>query len=297
MSAEHGWPSRPPAGRIAYVNGAYVRHSAARVHVEDRGLQFADSVYEVFGVAQGRLLDEPEHFERLARSLGEIGMPMPMGRGALGLVLREVVRRNGVDDGLVYLQVTRGALRRDHAIPQRGPKPTLIVTARRSDPRVHARRQRDGVAVITTPDIRWGRCDIKSTALLPNILAKSDARAAGAFEAWLVDDEGYVTEGSSTTAWIVDAGGRLVTRDLSHAILPGVTRRVVVRALAEAQIEVVERRFTLAEALAAREAFISAATLGVTPVIAIDGHPVGEGRPGPVTRRVQSLYGAPEAAA
>jgi len=162
---------------------------------------------------------------------------------------------------------------------------------------VHARRQRDGVAVITTPDIRWGRCDIKSTALLPNILAKSDARAAGAFEAWLVDDEGYVTEGSSTTAWIVDAGGRLVTRDLSHAILPGVTRRVVVRALAEAQIEVVERRFTLAEALAAREAFISAATLGVTPVIAIDGHPVGEGRPGPVTRRVQSLYGAPEAAA
>lgn len=286
----HGWPRRAPSGRTAYVNGRYVPHAEARTHIEDRGLQFADAIYEVFGVSNAQLLDEEEHLDRLERSLREIAMAEPMSRRALKLVLRELVRRNAVKDGLVYLQVTRGAFRRDHAIPAAHARPTLILTARRLDPRTIEERRTKGVRAISRPDERWARCDIKSTALLPNILAKSAARDAGAFEAWLVDKDGYVTEGSSTSAWIVDARGRIVTRPLAKDILPGVTRRVVMEALAQAQLGVEERRFTLAEAHAAREAFITAATLGVMPIVAIDGKPLGDGKPGPVTRRLQELY-------
>jgi D-alanine transaminase len=288
--AFHGWRARAPAGRVAYVNGAYVPHSRAGVHIEDRGLQFADAIYEVFGVAAGLLLDEDEHLDRLERSLGEIGMAQPMSRNALKLVLREIARRNGVREGLVYMQVTRGTLRRDHAIPKNAPRPSVILTARRIDPATAEKRRAVGVKVVSRADERWGRCDIKSTALLPNILAKTSARDAGAFEAWLIDRDGYVTEGSSTTSWIVDAQGRLITRDLSRAILPGVTRRVILETAAVTQLPVVERRFTLVEALGAREAFITAATLGVTPVVAIDGQPVGDGKPGPVSRRIEELY-------
>jgi len=290
----HGWPHRTPTGRAAYVNGAYVPHAHAQVHIEDRGLQFSDAIYEVWGVSNGGLLDEEEHFDRLERSLREMQMAMPMSRGALKFVLRELVRRNRVDNGILYMQVTRGAVRRDHAIPKSPPRPSLILTARRISARTVEGRRKTGVRVITRPDERWARRDIKSTSLLANILAKTAARDAGAFEAWLIED-GYVTEGSSTTAWIVDAEGRLVTRDLSNAVLPGVTRRVIMQAAAEAQMPVVERPFTLAEALAAREAFITAATLGATPVVEIDGKPVGEGKPGAVGRRVQELYAAESA--
>lgn len=285
-----GWPARAPSGRTAYVNGRFVPHSDASVHVEDRGLQFADAVYEVYAISGGRLLDEEEHSERLERSLRELGMEQPLSRRALGLVVRELVRRNRIIDGLVYLQVTRGTARRDHAVPRARLRPTLILTARPIDPSQNERRRISGIQVITRPDERWARRDVKSTALLPNILAKTAARDAGAFEAWLIDSEGFVTEGSSTTAWIVDPDGTLITRDLSNAILPGVTRRVIIEALAEYQVPVQERRFTLAEALSAREAFISAATLGAMPVIAIDGRPVGNGKPGPVTLRVQDIY-------
>lgn len=288
----HGWPARAPSGRIAYVNGRYVRHAEACVHVEDRGLQFADAIYEVWGVAKGRLLDEEEHLDRLQRSLHELGMAEPMSRAALKLVLHEMVRRNAIANGLVYLQITRGTARRDHAVPKTALRPNLILTARRTDPGTTALGREIGIAVVSRPDERWARRDIKSTALLPNILAKTAAREQGAYEAWLVDDKGLVTEGSSTTAWIVDAEGRLRTRDLSHAILPGVTRRVIMEALAEAQVRVEERPFTLAEARAAKEAFITAATVGAMPVVKLDGQPVGDGRPGPVTRRVQDLYQA-----
>ncbi|HTW36652.1 MAG TPA: D-amino-acid transaminase [Rhizomicrobium sp.] len=287
--AFHGWPRRAPTGRTAYVNGAYVPHARARVHIEDRGLQFSDAIYEVWGVSNGALLDEEEHFDRLERSLRELQMAMPMARGALKFVLRELVRRNGVDNGILYMQVTRGAVRRDHAIPKASPRPSLILTARRISAKIVEARRKAGVRVITRPDERWARRDIKSTSLLANILAKTAARDAGAFEAWLIED-GYVTEGSSTTAWIVDAEGRLVTRSLSNAVLPGVTRRVIMEAAAEARLPVVERRFTRAEALAAKEAFITAATLGATPVVEIDGKPVGAGKPGAVSRRVQELY-------
>lgn len=281
---------RAPPGRIAYVNGRYVTHGDAGVHVEDRGLQFADAVYEVFAVTGGKVFDEEEHFDRLERSLRELGMAMPMARDPLKFVLREIARRNRVTDGLIYLQVTRGAARRDHPVPARVPKPTLILTARNIDAGATEQRRRAGIRVITMTDERWARCDIKSTGLLPNILAKTEARGAGAFEAWLIDRDGYVTEGSSTSAWIVDAEGRIITRDLSNAILPGVTRRVTLEAASESQMPIVERRFTPKEAGEAREAFLSAATAGIFPIVTIDGKAVGDGKPGPVTRRLQELY-------
>ncbi len=234
-----GWNGRAPAGRVAYVDGRYVPHGRAAVHIEDRGLQLGDSVYEVCGVVDGVLMDEEEHLDRLARSLGEIEMAMPMPRGALKLVMRELVRRNGVRDGLLYLQVTRGAVKRDHPIPAVVPRPTLILTVRAINRQELEARRHDGVAVITQPDERWARRDIKTVQLLPNLLAKTAARRAGAYEAWLVDGEGFVTEGSSTNAWIVDAQGRLTTRDFSHAILPGVTRRIILEAAAAAQLPVV----------------------------------------------------------
>ena len=290
MQTFHGWQDRLPQAHIAYVNGRYLPHAQAGVHIEDRALQFADGIYEVVGVIGGAILDEESHLDRLERSVSEIAMAMPMSREGLKVVVREMVRRNRLRDGLIYMQVTRGALRRDHAIPRKPPRPTLIITARSIDPATNDRRRDEGVAVITRPDERWARCDIKSTALLPNILAKSAARDAKAFEAWLIDRDGYVTEGSSTTAWIVDEAGNIVTRNLSNTILPGVTRREIIEAAREAQISVVERKFTLTEAKSAREAFLSAATLGATAIVSIDGHKIGDGKPGPVTRRLQELY-------
>jgi D-alanine transaminase len=285
MREEHA-----PFGRFAYVDGRYVRHDLACVHIEDRGLQFADSIYEVFGLFGGHIYDEEEHLDRLERSLREIALEMPMGRAPLKFVLRELARRNRVADGLIYMQVTRGAFRRDHAIPDVRRRPTMIVTARASDAAGFEARREAGIAVVTRPDERWARCDIKSTGLLPNVLAKTAARGEGAWEAWLIDRDGRITEGSSTTAWIVDREGRLVTRDLDNAVLPGVTRRVLAEVAAHAQISIVERRFTREEALQAREAFITAATIGALPVVTIDGKQIGGGKPGQVARRLQELY-------
>lgn len=282
--------NRAPVGRIAYVDGRYIRHDLASVHIEDRGLQFGDAIYEVVGVFDGQLYDEEEHLDRLERSLGEIALEMPMGRAALKFVLREIARRNRIRNGLIYLQVTRGAFRRDHAIPSVRRRPTMILTARPTDIVAFEQRRSAGIGVITRRDERWARCDIKSTGLLPNVLAKTAARNAGAWEAWLIDGEGRVTEGSSTTAWIVDKNGHLVTRDLDNAVLPGVTRKVLAQVAADAQMPIVERRFTKDEALEAREAFITAATIGALPVVTIDGMQVGDGRPGPVARRLQELY-------
>jgi D-alanine transaminase len=285
----HRGVARSPTGRVAYVDGRFVRHIEARVHIEDRGLQFADSVYEVCGIVDSHLTDEREHLDRLERSVAEIQMAMPMGREVLKLVMRNLVRVNRVANGLLYLQVTRGAARRDHPIPEHPPRPTLIMTVHQLDPAAIETKRQTGVAVITTADERWARCDIKTTQLLPNLLAKTAARRAGAYEAWLVDREGLVTEGSSTTAWIVDKDGSLSTRALSRAILPGVTRRIIFELAAEAQLPIRERSYTPAQAKKAREAFISSAT-GIYPVTAIDGVAVGTGRPGPVTKRVQELY-------
>ena len=282
--------ARAPAGRIAYVNGRYLPFAAAGVHIEDRALQLGDGIYEVCNVIGGRMLDEEPHLDRMERSLRELGMAMPMSRAALKLVMREMVAKNRIADGFLYIQVTRGAVRRDHVPPADGPRPTLIMTMRTQDLGALHQRMEKGIAVSTQPDIRWGRCDIKTVQLLPNLLAKQAARKTGAFEAWLVDDDGYVTEGGSTNAWIVDKEGTVITRDLSNAILPGVTRRILLEALAEAQIRVVERKFTVAEAKAAQEAFLSSATGAAVPVVAIDGQTIGNGVPGALTRRIRELY-------
>jgi D-alanine transaminase len=282
--------SRAPAGRIAYVNGRYLPFAQAGVHVEDRAVQLGDSIYEVASVVDGRPADEEPHLDRMERSLRELGMPMPMARASLKLVMREMIAHNRIANGFLYMQVTRGAAKRDHVPLPDGPRPTLIITMRAQDRAALAQRMEKGIAVSTQPDIRWGRCDIKTVQLLPNLLAKQAAKQAGAFEAWLVDAEGYVTEGASTNAWIVDKDGTVITRDLSHDILPGVTRRIMLDAIAEAQMNVVERKFTVAEARAAREAFLSSATGAAVPVVAIDGQAIGNGAPGALTRRIRDLY-------
>ncbi len=274
--------------RIAYVNGRYAPHGEARVHIEDRGYQFADGVYEVIAVVGGRLVDGEPHLDRLESSLAELEMAMPMARGPLRVVLDETVRRNGVRDGMVYLQVSRGVARRDHPFPS-GVRPALVVTARRSvfpsDPDAVT-----GAKVVTAPDIRWGRCDIKSISLLPNVLAKQQAIEAGAYETWMFDGDGHVTEGSATNAWILSREGRVVTRPLSSAILGGITRQTLIRLARDAGVEVEERSFSVDEAKAAREAFITSTTNLLKPVTQIDDAVIGNGEPGETSRRLLGLY-------
>jgi D-alanine transaminase len=274
--------------RIAYVNGCYVPHARAAVHIEDRGYQFADGVYEVVGVVGGRLIDEALHLDRLEHSLGEVSIRPPMSRAALRFIVGEIIRRNQLRHGIVYIQITRGVAPRDHAFPARA-KPAVVMTARRlklPDPKVVAR----GVDVITLPDLRWKRCDIKSLSLLPNVLAKQTAKKRGAYEAWLVDDAGLITEGTSTNAGIVTKKGVLVTRAPDVAILNGVTRRAVLDLARREGIRIEERCFTLKEALAAREAFITSTTNYVMPVVHVDGKPVGDGKPGPFSRKLREQY-------
>ncbi|HWV55214.1 D-amino-acid transaminase [Pseudorhodoplanes sp.] len=277
--------------RIAYVNGRYLPHCDAAVHVEDRGYQFADGVYEVCEVRGGRLIDERRHMERLVRSLSELRIAMPMSLRALSVVLHEVVRRNGVRDGIVYLQVTRGVAKRDHAFPPNGTRPAIVVTASRIDPARTERFAAEGIAVVTVPDNRWDRVDIKSIALLPNVLAKQAAREQGAREAWFVASDGTVTEGSSSNAWIVTAGREVVTRKADHSILKGITRTVLLEVLKAHDLTLVERPFTVAEAMGAREAFITSASQTVMPVVRIDGQPVGNGAPGLVASALRADFG------
>jgi D-alanine transaminase len=276
--------------RVAYVNGRYLPHAAAAVHVEDRGYQFADGVYEVCEVRGGRLIDEARHGRRLDRSLRELRIDMPMSPAALGAILREVVRLNRVNDGLVYLQITRGVAPRDHAFPLEEVRPSVVVTAHTLDAKARRRRAEQGVAVITVPDNRWERVDIKTVGLLPNVLAKQAARDVGAYEAWFVDRDGRVTEGSSTNAWIVSAEGVLLTRQAERGILRGIARTVLLDATAANAVRLEERAFTVSEAHAAREAFITSATATVTPVIAIDGKAISGGKPGKVTRQLQEAF-------
>jgi D-alanine transaminase len=274
--------------RVAYVNGLYVPHGQAAVHVEDRGYQFADGVYEMMGVRNGRLIDEEPHLDRLERSLAELEIPRPMSRAALKLVMRELLRRNRVRDGMIYVQMTRGVAPRNHAFPPGCPA-SVVMTARRTKP-VTREQLRAGVSVITIPDIRWKRCDIKTVSLLANVLGKQKALAAGAYEAWQVDAEGFVTEGTATNAWIVTDSGQIVTRHADDAILSGITRRALLGLAKEQRLALVERPFTVEEAKAAREAFITSTTSYIVPVVKIDGAAVGSGKPGPVTRKLQDRY-------
>jgi D-alanine transaminase len=276
--------------RIAYVNGLYMPRGDAMVHVEDRGYQFSDGVYEVCEVRDGRIVDERRHMARLQRSLDELRIPVPMSPAALGVVLHETVRRNRVHDGIVYLQVTRGVARRDHAFPPRGTVPSVVVTARNLDPAANEKAAADGVAVITVPDNRWERVDIKSISLLPNVLAKQAARDQGAKEAWFVDRDGKVTEGSHSNAWIVTMDGTVVTRPADRGILRGITRSVLLEVIKAHGLAFEERAFTVEEAYRAREAFLTSASQIVLPVVRIDGRPVGNGAPGSIATALRQDF-------
>ena len=274
--------------RIAYVNGRYMPHAAAQVHIEDRGMQFSDAVYEVIAVLDGQLVDRRLHHERLQRSLAELKIANPMTRRSLDAVLDEVVRRNRVGEGIVYLQVGRGVSPRNHAFPQ-GAKASVVVTARRARPAA-AIALSEGVNVVTVPDIRWLRRDIKSVSLLPNVLAKQGAAEAGAFESWQVDGDGLITEGAQSNAWIIEADGTIVTRPESNQILSGITRRRLIELARDNGLRVEERGFTPGQAAAAREAFLTSTSSFVVPVIQIDDAVIANGRPGTLTERLRALY-------
>ena len=276
--------------RIVYVNGRYRRYGDALVHVEDRGFQFGDGLYEVVEVRNGALIDATRHLARLHRGLSELEISPPMGDTALKQVLGEVVRRNRVRDGLVYLQITRGAAPRDFAMPAAGHPPTFVCLARPlSRAKVDAKAA-TGIAVKTMPDMRWGRCDLKTVMLLPSVLAKATAKAGGAGEAWFVDDAGFITEGASSNAWIITHAGELITRPTGNDILAGVTRATLIDTAMQAQLKVIERPFRLAEALAAREAFLTSASNILMPVVRIDGQPIGDGKPGPMGQRLRAAF-------
>lgn len=276
--------------RIAYVNGQYVRHSEAAVHIEDRGFQFADGVYEVCEVRDGLIVDLTRHLKRLDRSLSELRMTQPMSRAALTLVIREVLRRNRVRNGIFYMQVTRGAAKRDHFFPPEGTAPTITITAKSTNPSLLAKKYATGIKVITLLENRWDRVDIKTVGLLPNVLAKQQARDAGAHDAIFVTHDGMVLEGASANAWIVTPDGELVTRPAEHGILKGITRTTAIDVAAKLGLVFVEREFSVDEMLSAREAFMTSATGICVPVVEVDGKPVANGHPGTVSTDIRDAF-------
>ncbi len=273
--------------RIVYVNGSYVPEDEAKVSVFDRAFLFGDAVYEVTAVLDRRLVDFAAHLVRLDRSLNEIALPAPLSHDDLRALHDQLIQRNEIDEGIVYLQISRGAADRDFAYPE---KPAPMVVAFTQDRKLIANPYAaTGVKVVTIPDRRWKRRDIKSTSMLAQAMGKQDAKLKGAYEAWMVED-GCVTEGTSSSAFILDDAGVIRTQPLGHQILPGVTRRAVLRLAATQGVSLEERPFTVAEALRAREAFMTAASAFVLPVVEIDGVTIGDGRPGPVARAFRDLY-------
>ncbi|MDG2269886.1 MAG: D-amino-acid transaminase [Alphaproteobacteria bacterium] len=274
--------------RIAYVNGRYVDHRDAAVHVEDRGYQFADGVYEVVHLFRNRLIDADPHLDRLGRSLVELQMAWPMHRSALKVAMHEIVRRNRFATGLLYIQVTRGVAPRDHKFP--ADVCSSLVMTLRSVPEFPDDMREQGVGVITLEDIRWARRDIKSVALLPNVLGKQAAAEANVYEAWLVDGAGLITEGTSSNAWIISGDGVLITRAADHDILRGITRQAIVELAQELGIPFEERSFSVEEACNAREAFMSNSSHFVTPVTRIDDRVIANGKPGSLSTALHSRY-------
>jgi D-alanine transaminase len=279
-----------PLPRIAYVNGRYLPARDAAVSIEDRGYQFSDGIYEVCEVRAGAIIDERRHLERLRRSLGELRIRIPVAPSALAVIMRETIRRNRVRDGIVYVQMTRGVARRDFAFPPAGTAPSLVVTARSLDIAGNETKARQGIAVVTVPESRWARPDIKSVSLLANVLAKQAARERGAGEAWFVDRDGRVTEGASSNAWIVTRDGRVVTRPADNGILRGITRTVLIGVVKAQNLVFEERPFTVEEAYGALEAFVTAASQIVMPVVRIDDRSIGGGAPGPVARALRESF-------
>jgi len=276
--------------RIAYVNGRYLPHAEARVHVEDRGYQFSDGIYEYIAFYNRTLLDADLHLKRLERSLRELQIALPVSLAALTIIMRELISRNGRDDGGLYMQVTRGVARRDHPFPK-NTKPALVMTVCAAKlPKEH--EVKNGVTVITLPDLRWARRDIKSVSLLANVMAKQEAAKKQAREAWLVEDGVTVSEGSVSNAYIVTKSGEIVTHPLDEHILGGVTRDVVLKLARKAGIKVAERSFNTVEMKEAAEAFLTSTSANILPVVTIDDAPVGSGKPGTITRRLQGIYAA-----
>lgn len=276
--------------RIAYVNGRYVRHADAAVHIEDRGYQFADGVYEVCEVRHGFIVDLSRHLDRLNRSLGELRIAWPMSRTALIFAIREVLRRNRVRNGLFYLQVTRGIAKRDHVFPAPDTRPSVVITAKSTDPSVIARKNTNGIKAITVPENRWDRVDIKTVGLLPNALARQQAKEGGAQEAIFVDADGLVTEGAATNVWMVDQDGTLLTRPAEQGILRGITRTTLLDVAERLGIAVREEAFTVERMLAGREVFITAATSICFPLVEIDGHTIANGHPGSISQKIRDAF-------
>ncbi|NTF41930.1 D-amino-acid transaminase [Rhizobium sp. AC27/96] len=276
--------------RIAYVNGRYVQHGDAMVHIEDRGYQLADGVYEVCEVRHGVIVDLTRHLDRLNRSLSELRIAWPMARAALVVVIRETLRRNHVRNGMFYLQVTRGVARRDHVFPADGTPSSIVVTAKSTDQSLIARKNANGIKAITVRDNRWDRVDIKSVGLLPNVMARQQAKEAGAQEAIYIDHNGMVKEGAATNVWIVDHDGNLVTRPAEHGILRGITRTTLMDVAARLGVTIVERYFSVEEMMAAREVFITAATSICFPVVSIDGETIANGHPGSMSQKIREAF-------
>ncbi|MCG8558525.1 MAG: D-amino-acid transaminase [Hyphomicrobiales bacterium] len=273
--------------RTVYVNGAYMPEDQAKISIFDRAFLFADGVYEVTAVVGGKMVDFDPHIARLHRSLDELEMACPLGDDALREMHEELIGRNGLDEGVVYMQITRGVADRDFTYPE-DAEPTVIGFTQ-VKPLIDSPQARSGVTVVTIPDIRWRRRDIKSTALLAQAMGKQAAKTHDAYEAWMVED-GYVTEGTSSSAFIVTGGDTIVTRQLSNDILPGVTRRAILKLSADAGIAVEERLFTVDEAKAASEAFLTSASSFVLPIVRIDGQQIGDGTPGPVVAKLREVY-------
>lgn len=276
--------------RIAYVNGSYVPHSEAAVHIEDRGYQFADGVYEVCEVRHGVIVDLTRHLDRLGRSLGELKIDWPMSRAALIHVIRQVLKKNRVRNGLFYIQVTRGVAKRDHVFPAAGTKPSIVITAKNTNPAIIAAKNANGIRAITVPENRWDRVDIKTVGLLPNALARQAAKEQGAQEAIYVDRDGIVTEGAATNVWMVDQDGTLLTRPAHHGILRGITRTTLMDVAFRLGIAVREEAFSVERMKAAREVFITAATSICFPVVTIDGQTIANGHPGSVSQKIREAF-------
>jgi D-alanine transaminase len=275
--------------RIAYVNGCYSDHAHAVTSIEDRGYQFADSIYEVIAVINGRLIDADDHLNRLDRSLEAIRLSSPLTRAALFVIFQQIVRQNRLHNGILYLQITRGVAPRAFPFPTHS-RPCVVVTAHAFDQNAFLRSKGEGVNTITVPDLRWKRPNIKSTALLASVLVKQQAIDAGAYEALFVNDQGYLTEGSSANLWIVNAHSILQTHPEGQAILSGITRSRLLDLCQQAKLTVLEKPFTVKELYEAKEAFLSSSNSCVMPIIQVDQHTIGQGKTGTLTSTLQNLY-------
>ncbi len=276
--------------RIAYVNGDYIRHYNAMVHVEDRGYQFGDGVYEVCEVRHSMIVDLTRHLDRLGRSLNELSIDWPLSRAALGIVIRTVLRANHIKNGMFYMQVTRGVAKRDHAFPSPETKPSLVITAKMTDPAIIAKKNENGLKAITFLENRWDRVDIKTINLLPNALARQKAKESGANEAIFIDANGMVKEGAATNVWMVDSDGTLLTRPAEHGILRGITRTTLMDVADRLGLKIREEAFSVEKMLTAREVFITAATSICFPIIEIDGRPIANGHPGTMSGRIRETF-------